>query len=138
MWMFVMPVLHGRDRRDDGRGRRPHEADLVVPDQVDLALPHVDAAPGDLGYEVRTAETPEAPATFRRQLTVASGFASGVMAGTKQTLQFKRAGEMDLDARLDQVRLNRAMFRTSGDAIATARPRRHHRASAKPEPASPR
>lgn len=122
MWMFVMPVLFmGVIGAMMGAGGVPTKPVLAVLDQDRSALSRTLMQHlGDLGYEVRTAETPEALASFRRQLTVASGFGRGVMAGTKQTLQFKRAGEMDLDARLDQVRLNRAMFRTLGDVIATA------------------
>ncbi|MBK8229258.1 MAG: ABC transporter permease [Candidatus Eisenbacteria bacterium] len=123
MWMFVMPLLFmyvigSMMQSDDPATNKPRLTVLDL-DKGPVAkglIAHLES----LDYEVRLAPNEEVLGQGRRQLTISHGFSESVLAAQPETLRFRRGERSDLGGRLDEVRLNRALFSLLGDAVLLA------------------
>lgn len=123
MWMFVMPLLFmyvigSMMQSGDEAGVNPR---LMV---LDLDKGPVSAGLishlKSLDYEVRLAPNEAVLRQASRQLLIPEGLSDRVLAARPETLRFRRGERSDLGGRLDEVRLNRALFSVLGDAVLLA------------------
>lgn len=129
MWVFFMPILFmfliGNMMPGRQRATGPAQLTLVAPagaDSVDQPVTHalvrhLEAAP----FRV-VLEADSSAASAWRMLFVPPDFERRAIAGIADSLRFARGGDPDAGSRLDQVRVQRAVFALLGDlAVISAR-----------------
>ncbi len=129
MWVFFMPILFmfliGNMMPGRQRATGPAQLTLFAPAGADsmqqpvthALVRHLEAAPFRVIVEVDSSA-----AAGRRKLVVPADFERRAIAGAPDSLRFTRDGDPDAGSRLDQVRVQRAVFALLGDlAVISAR-----------------